>query len=202
MSIIATAVRHLMAAGVTGDALVEAIAEMEAAQPKDAVAEKRRAYDRERKKRMREENKSGGSPPDSADIADTPALSPSPNDYNSNPHPHTHPDNTTRARDAEPFPKPEWADPQVWRDLKANRRAKRLPCTPTAHAKLMKDINKLTDDDWPPGRLLQAIVARGWAAAYDPREDRKPSNDRHTKPTGTRNAAQGALARLSASGHH
>lgn len=45
MSVIATAVRHLMAAGVTGEALVAAIAEMEAAQPKDAAAERRRARD-------------------------------------------------------------------------------------------------------------------------------------------------------------
>lgn len=70
MSIIATAVRHLMAAGVTGEDLIDAIAEMEAAQPKDLVAEKRRAYDRERKRSKRKAGKSGGSPVESADTAD------------------------------------------------------------------------------------------------------------------------------------
>lgn len=66
MSIIATAVKHLIAAGVTGDALVQAIAEMEAAQPVkvDAVAEKRRAYDRQRKRRVKDN--SGGIPVESA----------------------------------------------------------------------------------------------------------------------------------------
>jgi hypothetical protein len=67
VSIIATAVKHLIAAGVTGDALVQAIAEMEAAQPVkvDAVAERRRAYDRQRKAKA--EGNSGGIPPESAD---------------------------------------------------------------------------------------------------------------------------------------
>src|SRR5690606_30179294 len=92
----------------------------------------------------------------------------------------THPDgDTPRARKADPFPMPEWVlDPQHWTDLKANRKAKRLPNTPTAHAKFLRDIATLVDDEWPPGRLLEAIVGRGWAAAYDPRETRKPRNDR------------------------
>ena len=69
MSIIATAVRHLLAAGVTGEALVQAIAEMEAAQPKsDPVADKRRAYDRERKRAAK--INSTGIPPDSVETAE------------------------------------------------------------------------------------------------------------------------------------
>lgn len=49
MSIIATAVKHLIAAGVTGDALVAAIADMEANMPTsvDEAAERKRAYDRD-----------------------------------------------------------------------------------------------------------------------------------------------------------
>lgn len=104
------------------------------------------------------------------DTVTDPALSPSPNENNSNPHPHTHPDNTPRARGADQFPRPEWASTQLWADLKANRKAKRLPNTATAHAKFLRDIAALETDEWPPGRLLEAIVARGWAAAYDPRE--------------------------------
>ncbi|WP_311271065.1 hypothetical protein [Sphingobium sp. WCS2017Hpa-17] len=82
MSIIATAVKHLIAAGVSGDDLVRAIAEMEAAQPVklDPVAEKRRAYDRERK-RNRDRN-SDGIPVESA-------APPPPNDIYSNPPPVT-----------------------------------------------------------------------------------------------------------------
>lgn len=61
MSVIATAVKHLMAAGITGDALLSAIAELEVqlvcGQPvevRDAQAERRRAADRERKAAKRE----------------------------------------------------------------------------------------------------------------------------------------------------
>lgn len=84
MSVIATAVKHLIAAGVSGDDLVRAIAEMEAAQsaPFDVVAEKRRAYDRERK-RIAKENRSTGIPPDSTEFQNVV----SPNDIISNPLP-------------------------------------------------------------------------------------------------------------------
>lgn len=75
MSVIATAVRHLLAAGVTGDALVAAIAEMEAAGPRDAAMERRRTWDRERKRRARA---SGGSPPDRVDNADIADTTPAP----------------------------------------------------------------------------------------------------------------------------
>lgn len=85
MSVIAQAVKHLLAAGVTGDQLVAAIADMEAAQaanrPVDEQAERRRAADRERKREGRLRNSA-----DSAEDADTlekdpplsPPLSPAP----------------------------------------------------------------------------------------------------------------------------
>lgn len=188
MTVIATAVRHLLAAGVTGDALVQAIADMEAAQPKDAAAERRRAWDRERKRKARDEANSGGSPVESADIAEIPSLSPaplpSPQTPQPTPHPHTHPDiSTPCARKADPFPRPDWCeDRQHWTDLKANRKAKRLPNTPTAYTKFIRDIAQWVDDDWPPGRVLEAIVARGWASAqYDPRES--SPNGNHIRPS-------------------
>ena len=156
----------------------------------------RRAKDAERQRRHRA---SRDVTVTNGDSVTAPALSPSPNENNSNPHPHTHPDVTTRAREA--FPKPDWADPQHWRDLKANRKAKRLPCTATAHAKLLRDIDKLTDDAWPPGRLLEAIVARGWAAAYDPREDRVPRHASSARPPiSNRNAADLARQKLAGYG--
>ena len=61
MSVIATAVKHLIAAGVTGDALVTAIADMESAmrapqiEVVDVQAERRRAADRARKAAKRDE---------------------------------------------------------------------------------------------------------------------------------------------------
>ncbi len=158
---------------------------------KEAI-EARRAADRGRQQRRRGNVTSRditGHSVTTRDVTGDPSLSPSPlsspQTPQQTPRPHTHPDVNSRAREADPFPKPEWADPQHWRDLKANRKAKRLPNTATAHAKFLRDIDKLSDDEWPPGRLLEAIVARGWAAAYDPREN---SNGRHPQRTDLRQA--------------
>jgi uncharacterized protein YdaU (DUF1376 family) len=74
----------------------------------------------------------------------------------------------TRAR--ETFPRPDFAEPQVWTDFLANRKRKRLQNTATAYAGFLRDIERLTDDDWPPGRLLEHAVAKGWGGIYDPRE--------------------------------
>lgn len=91
---------------------------------------------------------------------------------------------TPRKSVSEVFPRPEWASPEVWADFLRNRKAKRLPNTATAHRKLLKDIAALVDEDWPPGRLLEEIVARGWGAAFDPR----PKDFRYGN--GTRNHQQ------------
>lgn len=67
-----------------------------------------------------------------------------------------------------PFPKPEWADSQVWADWLEVRKAKRAKNTATAHAGFLRDIAKATDDDWPPGRLLEHAVARSWLSINRP----------------------------------
>lgn len=120
---IAAAVEHLIAAGVTGGALVQAIADMEAAaagtdrksDTPDSL-ERRRAWDRERKRRKAAERNSTGNSTgnevenaeipqqerNSGGIAEVPpTLSLSPNENNSNPQSHTHPDNIP-AREAPP----------------------------------------------------------------------------------------------------
>ena len=81
------------------------------------------------------------------------------------------------------FPKPEWADPQIWADFLQNRKSKRLSNTATAHKRFLTDIAALTDAQWPPGQLLELIVARGWGAAYDPRPKQGLSNDRTSYPS-------------------
>lgn len=171
MSIIATAVRHLMAAGVTGEDLIAAIADMEAEQPKDAAAEKRRAWDRQRKAEQRErERLSTGRPPESADNADTnpsPDKSPQTPKINPTPREHTH---DARARGAAAWKCPDGVDRQHWTDFLANRRTKRLGFTPTAYRGQLKALDQLSDDDeWPPGRIVQFAAERGWGAFFDPR---------------------------------
>jgi hypothetical protein len=81
VSIIASALKHMLAAGMPADAIVAAVAEMEAnmAVPSDPVADKRREYDRNRRRNERAAAKlSTGHPPESADKADIADKSPSP----------------------------------------------------------------------------------------------------------------------------
>jgi hypothetical protein len=78
-------------------------------------------------------------------------------------------------------------DPQHWNDLLANRKRKRLANTPTAYEGQLRAIAQLSDDEWPPGRLVQFAAERGWGAIFDPRSSGGPngqraSNDRPSGP--------------------
>lgn len=89
----------------------------------------------------------------------------------------------TPSRKDDPFPKPDWADAQVWDDFLKNRKAKKLPNTATAYSRLMADLNRLADAEWPPGRLLEHAAAKGWGGIYDPRgKDNGTANRTSTKP--------------------
>lgn len=133
-----------------------------------------RKRDRVRKRDERGITRTNSDEGDTTGIERDPSLSPAPNENNSNPHPHTHPEcESPRARKGDPWPRPEFADPQHWVDVKQNRKTKRLPNTPTAYTKFLRDLEQWVDDDWPPGRLVEAIAARGWASAeHDPRGSR------------------------------
>lgn len=106
MSMIATALKHMLAAGMPHDQIIEAVAEMESAFPKDAQAERRRAADRERK-RLRNSAESA----ETAESVDPPfsdkERSPTPpKEINSNPR------ETKRARGSR-LPD-DWALPAKW----------------------------------------------------------------------------------------
>ena len=146
MSVIATAVRHMMAAGVTGDALLQAIAEMENAiraepKPRSSGAVRQQRY---RENQLNKHNKtSQGVTSDDSD--ETPPLSPSPL---SSPHtplltprPHTPPDNNTRARKGTRLPA-DWQPSELTGDT--------------------GDAVKI----WPPGSLDRELARfRDWAAS-------------------------------------
>ena len=163
MSMIATAVKHLLAAGVTGDALVAAIADMEANALAPTFVEPGPSKAALRQRRYAERQKA------SASVINDVSDAPPPNDIYSNPPPlspdASHPPRG-RARQAGAFPKPDWADGQVWSDFLANRKTKRLPNTATAHRKLLADIERIADAAWPPGRLLSVATGKGWGAIY------------------------------------
>jgi hypothetical protein len=79
MSVIAAALRELMAAGLAGEPLVEAIGRIEESLPKDIdiQAERRRERDRIRKANLRKSTESTVISADSAETAETPSSSPS-----------------------------------------------------------------------------------------------------------------------------
>lgn len=98
MSVIATAVKHLMAAGVTGEALLSAIAEMEEqvrGEPKE------RSAGAIRQERYRRNKASRVTQSDACDA--TPPLSRPPNENISNPPTHTS-EKQTRARKGHRLP--------------------------------------------------------------------------------------------------
>ncbi|MGB3844288.1 MAG: hypothetical protein WA940_00325 [Sphingopyxis sp.] len=197
MSGIAVALKHMLAAGMPHDAIVAAVAEMEAGMAVDEVAERRRAYDRDRKRRVKE-GKSGGIPVESADSAEStePPLSRPPNENNSNPPTHT-PENTTPRAKADPFPRPDWCETGLWADFLKCRKTKRLTNTATAHAGVLSDLADLSArTGWPPGRILAACVKKGWGAIYETDEMKEITGGKPKKrngPASTIDAVQRAI---------
>lgn len=193
-------IRLLAAKGLSAIDIAEVADAMEAENKRSAAAERQARY----RARKKAEAADGDVTSDvTCDVTgnDEAPLSLSPNDNNSNPHTHT-PEHTPRARKGDNFPCPEWCEADVWRDLKANRKTKRLTNTPTAHRQFVAAIERMADDDWPPGRIVEAIAAKGWGGPHDPRDDRKPGNDnRKSDNRTTRSAAQRALSIIEGRSH-
>jgi hypothetical protein len=90
---------------------------------------------------------------------------------------------TSGARAPDPFPRPDFADAQVWKDFLANRRKKRLVNSETAYKGFLEDIARHADGEWPPGRLLRHAAAKGWGGIYDPREqENRNGTPNHNRP--------------------
>jgi hypothetical protein len=155
----------LLKAGATAEMIVAAV-KADGAIEETRLTEKR-AKDAERQRRHRLSRDVTVTERDSTDepSPQSPPLKSTPDPEKITPPLTPHPQ-PSAARKADPFPRPEWADPQVWLDLLANRRKKNLANTASAHRKLLADIERLVDDHWPPGRILEAAVSRGWGAIY------------------------------------
>lgn len=163
----------------------------------DDAADRRRERDRRYQAQKRAEHRQMSA--DSADIQTGPSLSRPLSPQTPLTPTHTHPDITPARegpseehvlawqewRKSNPFPRPWWVNSGLWRDFKANRKAKRLPNTVSAHDKLLRDVEAMAArTGWPPGEVFAACVAKGWGAIYDPRET---TNDRpKQRPSTTR----------------
>lgn len=169
----ASVLRALQAAGATTDMIIAAV-EADAA-IESARREKKRAGNRERQRRFREAHNA-----DNAlhDVTERDERDVSPHEVSSSPLSSSEPkgsseNNTLRARKAEPFPRPEWADEAVWRDFLANRKRKRMTNSPTAYRQFLGDLDRLADDEWPPGRLLELAAGKGWGSINRPDQDNR-----------------------------
>lgn len=185
---------RLIAAGTPADLVAEVALELARAQAAQEAIETRRANDRERSARRHVKSRDiTGYNVTTRDVTGEPLPSPSPSfppDPQTNPTPaHPRDGDTPRTRKADDFPKPEWADPQVWADFMANRKAKKARNTVTAYRGFLSDIEKHASPDWPPGRLLEHATAKGWAAIYDPEKDDR--NGTRTRQPAVQQTADG-----------
>lgn len=184
MSVIATAVKHLLAAGITGDALVQAIAEMESCLPGHAVdtsAARRRAkdaaYQAEKRAARRRDNRQNL--PTSADSADAP----SPNDIYSNPLPLT-PDCSDEQSipnlisiepesPTDPVLKPEHVV-EAWNEMAGRLGLSKAKLTPERRKKLASRVRCIPVEDWTEAiaaveraPFLRGENSKGWRANFD-----------------------------------
>lgn len=162
MGVIATAVRHLITAGVTGEALVLAIAEMEAEAPVDRAAENRRAYDRERKRLEREAQKSGGNPVESADNAEQKALDKKP--------PHT--PQKINPKKSPPLSPPSWVPAVEWAAFEEMRQRIRKPLTDRARELAIGELAKLREAGHAPADVLNWAVMNSYQGLFPPPANR------------------------------
>jgi hypothetical protein len=90
-------------------------------------------------------------------------------------------------RDAVSWPCPAGVNPGHWRDFLAARKRKRCVQSQTALDGVLADIDRIADDEWPPGRLVQHAAAKGWASINDPRKPLNGLGNERTdnNPTGT-----------------
>lgn len=161
---------ELAASGLSGEQLtlimeLSASLAIEARPSTDVAAENKRAYDRAYQAERRKNRTTSYESSDANDQPLSPDKSP-PDPQKLTPNPDVR---DTRAREANPFPRPEWADRQHWSDFLANRKRRRMTNSVTAYRGFLADIARHTDDEWPPGRLLEHAAAKGWGSINDPR---------------------------------
>jgi hypothetical protein len=183
VSLIATAVKHLLAAGITGDALLTAIAEMEAqvrAEPKARSAGALRQARYEERKRQKASEMTLSDETDASDaLASGPSLPRLPNENNSNPSTPTHPEEKSRASDTGTH-EAAGSDPVEADDGEVGGEAPSKPkrtlavpiALPDGWEPVLTPAAQQIVDGWPPGMLDRARMAFEAHAA---------SNDRVTK---------------------
>lgn len=193
MSVIASALKHMLAAGMPADAIVAAVAEMEANLAHDPVAEKRRAYDRERK-RIAKQNRSTGIPPESAENAEQlldKEKSPTPPKEINPPSGDKSPSGKPRPRKADDFELPERIPAEPWAEFVTMRRRMGKPLTPRAKQLAVEKLDELATAGWPPGEVLNNSILNSYQGLFPPKENR--NGTRNHNPAAGRPTVSDAL---------
>ncbi len=174
----------LLAHGATAEMIVAAV-KADNAIAEQAVDE-RRAKDAERQRRHRLSRDVTVTNGDSvtSPSPQSPPLKVSPDPFKNTP-PLT-PQPTTKLVRA--WACPIGVDPTHWADFRKNRRTKRLTDSETAYSGQLKALETLSDDEWPPGRLVQFAAEKGWGSINDPRTT---MNGTANGQSGQRNSLRG-----------
>ena len=181
MSVIATAVRHLLAAGVTGEALVAAIADMEASQPEQDTRSTGAKRQQRYRERVAERNEASQNVTRDDDVTPTPSLDkeipPKPPKEN-NPIPVC----DTLTRKAAGFGPPQQVERPLWNEFCAQRKK---PLSRTAFSRIQTTLNEAAEVGWPPGEIVARSIASGWETVFIPKEPRngnRTANHRYARP--------------------
>lgn len=84
------------------------------------------------------------------------------------------------------FPRPDFADAQVWADFLKNRKTKRLSNTATAYGLFVSDMERvIRTTGWPPGEILRLCTAKGWGAIHVTDEMKGDGNGTNNRKSGS-----------------
>lgn len=208
MSLSAAVIDALVASGATVEQLAAAmkadVADREASEA--ARIEAKRSGNAERQARFRQRQRLGNNDSNALlDVTERDSVTPDPSLDKSPQTPKINPTPCVSAgdaptREARPFACPEGVDPQHWSDFLANRKRRGMANTATAYRGQLRELANLSDDEWPPGRLVQHAAEKGWGGIHDPRNtaNGSPQNGqrRANPPSGTpSNPLRAALER-------
>jgi len=87
-----------------------------------------------------------------------------------------------KARWPKDMPPPEGVSADQWAGYIDHRKAKREHLTPRAYQLLSTKLAAHADDEWPPGRIIDHIVERGWTS-FEPGWLHRTNETRNGKRT-------------------
>jgi hypothetical protein len=191
MSLNAAALKLMAEKGLSAHDIVAIAEAMEcgAARP-DTAAERRRAWDRERKREQRElERLSGGQ---SGGMSARIPPDPAPNERdNLTP---TRLEKTEAKASSKKFPEPGGVTAEQWQAFRDQRKK---PLNDHSYVLLCNKLAKLADAGWPPGDMIDLAVERGWETVFAPRtngNERTNTLGRHQPTDGLSSTARAGLA--------